>query len=54
MDRTKLIWLLVFVGGLIGSYIPALWGSSVFSMSSILFSGIGSIVGIWVAVKISD
>jgi hypothetical protein len=54
MDRSKLIWLGVFVGGAVGSYIPALWGSSLLSISSILLSGLGSIVGIWVAFKISD
>jgi hypothetical protein len=54
MDRSKLIWLGVFVGGAVGGYVPALWGGGVFSMSSIVLSGIGSIAGIWLAFKISD
>lgn len=48
---------LVIVGMLIGSYagsfLPMLWGESAFSMSSLFFSAIGGILGIWMAYKIA-
>lgn len=54
MDRSKLIWLGVFVGGAVGGYVPALWGSGVFSMSSVIFSGLGSILGIYLGFKLGE
>lgn len=41
------------IGGSIGSYIPALWGADMFSMSSILLGGLGTIAGIWVGFKMT-
>jgi len=35
------------VGSMIGSYIPVLFGASLFSMISIFGSFIGGIIGIW-------
>jgi len=43
----------MFVGGIIGGYIPLIWGSSYFSFSSIIFNAIGALVGIWVAFRIT-
>ncbi|MDZ8223939.1 hypothetical protein [Nostoc sp. ChiVER01] len=43
----------MFVGSTIGSYIPALWGGSVLSFTSILFSVIGGLVGIWLGYRVS-
>jgi hypothetical protein len=41
------------IGSGLGSYIPLLWGSaSMLSMSSVLFSGLGAIFGIWVGFKL--
>lgn len=42
-----LIWTGMFIGSTVGAYVPALWGTSVFSASSILFSTIGACVGIY-------
>ena len=53
MERNKLIWFGVFVGGALGGYIPALWGDSVFSIASIFGSAIGGFLGIWIMWKIS-
>lgn len=50
----KLIWIGLFVGSLTGSYIPVLWGDGVFSMSSIVLSGVGGIVGIVVGYKLGN
>jgi hypothetical protein len=53
MDSKRLMWLFVFIGGTIGSYIPVLWGDNAFSFASILCGGIGSIIGIYVAFKLT-
>lgn len=41
------------IGGIIGGYIPLLWGANYFSFASIFFNAIGAIVGIWIAFKLS-
>lgn len=41
------------IGSVVGGYIPLLWGDSFFSFTSILTSGIGSIIGIWLMYKIT-
>lgn len=51
-----IVYLLVFVGGLIGSYIPV-WlglGDGLFSVWGIIGGLIGSFAGIWVAYKIGQ
>jgi predicted alpha/beta hydrolase len=42
-----------FVGSSIGGFIPALWGDDLFSYSAVLFSGVGSIVGLWLGSRTS-
>jgi len=43
------------VFGLIaGGYLPVLWGASSFSLSSILFSVLGGIAGVWIGIRLSD
>ncbi|MFZ2621407.1 MAG: hypothetical protein WAX85_03335 [Minisyncoccia bacterium] len=51
MDRSKLIWLGLFLGSTIGGFIPSLWDSSLFSMSGVLGSAIGGFLGIWFGFK---
>lgn len=41
-------------GSFAGSYIPLLWGDSAFSVSSILFSVVGSIFGVWAGFKVAE
>lgn len=41
-----------FIGGLIGSFIPSLWGAGQFSMSSLVFFMIGGFFGIWIAYRL--
>jgi len=53
MDR-KMIWLGLFVGSGIGTYIPTLWGAGVFSLPSVILSAIGGVIGIWIGFKISQ
>ena len=42
------------LGGIVGAYVPELWGAGSFSLSSLLFSTLGGIAGIWLGVRISD
>jgi len=41
-----------FVGGLIGSFIPSLWGAGQLSISSVGFFMIGGFSGIWIAYRL--
>lgn len=54
MSPKSLVWIGAFVGGLVGGYIPALWGSDFLSFSSIILSTIGGLVGIWAGFKLSQ
>ena len=48
-----LIWAGIFVGSIIGSYVPTLWGADIFSFQSVVGSTIGSILGVWLGYKIA-
>lgn len=55
MSRKTLVWIGLGVGSTVGSLIPALWGgSALISISSIFFSGVGGILGIWAGWKAAD
>jgi hypothetical protein len=41
------------IGSCAGSYIPVLWGGSLFSMTSLLLGAAGGFVGIWIGYKIA-
>ncbi len=50
----KLIYLFLFIGSTIGGYAPLLWGGSAFSMSSLILSGVGGLVGIYVGYRFGE
>jgi len=50
----SIIWIGVVVGSIIGSFIPLIWHASLFSFSSVIFSGLGGIAGIWAGWKINQ
>jgi hypothetical protein len=54
MGKKTLIWAGMLIGSTIGSIIPSIWGAGMFSVSSVLGTGIGALLGIWVAYKLSD
>lgn len=54
MNSRSFIWFGLFVGSAIGSFIPELLGAGIFSFSSIMFSAIGGIAGIWLGFKLSQ
>lgn len=43
----------MLVGSVVGGFIPALWGAGMLSFSSIIFSSLGAMVGIYVAFKLT-
>jgi hypothetical protein len=51
--KTLIMTGMVF-GTYAGSYLPMLWGGSVFSMTSILWGGIGGFAGIWMGYKLAN
>ena len=53
MDSKHLVWIGMAIGSAVGGYIPALWDSSLFSISGIIGSMVGGIAGIWAGYKIS-
>jgi hypothetical protein len=49
-----LLMLMIFVGSIVGGMVPGLWHAGVFSLWGIVFSGLGAIAGIFVALWISN
>jgi hypothetical protein len=47
------IWIGILIGSTVGGFVPALWGADLLSFSAILFSGIGALVGLFVAYKLA-
>ena len=54
MERSKLIWIGLFVGSTIGGFIPSLWDSSFISMSGVIGTAIGGFVGIYLGFKLGE
>lgn len=54
MSTKTLIWIGVFAGSTIGSFLPMLWGDSALSFSSIILSTVGGLAGIWGGYKLSQ
>jgi hypothetical protein len=51
MER-RVIWLCAAGGSTIGSFVPAVWGASEMSLSSILFGVIGGVVGVMLGARL--
>jgi uncharacterized membrane protein YeaQ/YmgE (transglycosylase-associated protein family) len=54
MSSQPKTWIGATIGSTIGGMIPALWGAGIFSFSSIIFSAIGAIIGVYVAFKLAQ
>jgi len=54
MSRNQLIWILLTIGSLIGSYLPTLWGAGFLSISSVILSAVGGFAGIYLGFKLGD
>lgn len=53
MTSKQMIYLCVAIFSSIGSFLPAIWGDSLFSVSSAVFGMIGGLVGVYVGYKMS-
>jgi hypothetical protein len=53
MDK-RVLWMCLFAGSTVGSFVPEAWGASAFGLSSIVFGAVGGIAGVWVAARISE
>ncbi|MEZ4104137.1 MAG: hypothetical protein R3B60_02530 [Candidatus Paceibacterota bacterium] len=53
MESKRTIWLFAMVGGWLGGYLPLLWGAYGFSMSTIIFNGLGALAGIYIGFKLT-
>jgi len=53
MERSA-IGLLAFLGMTVGGFVPELWGAGMFSLSSLLFSALGGVAGVWFGVRLAD
>jgi len=51
MSSKAVYYLAAFIGSIVGAYVPSLWGTGVFSFSSVAFSAIGGIAGIVIVWK---
>jgi predicted MFS family arabinose efflux permease len=49
MGSRALVWVAIFIGSTIGGAIPTLWGGEMLTYTSLLLSGIGALVGLWIA-----
>ncbi len=54
MSKKTLIWIGIFVGSTIGSFIPSLWGVDLLSLSSMFWSAMGAVAGIWAGYKLGN
>ncbi|MCL4365742.1 hypothetical protein M1437_00765 [Patescibacteria group bacterium] len=54
MSSKVLVYLGMTIGSIVGGYIPTLFGAGLISYSSVLFSGIGAIIGVWIGYKLSN
>ncbi len=54
MDSSSHTWGYAAVGSIIGGFIPELWGAGMFSFSSLIFSTLGALLGIYFAFKMSS
>ena len=53
MDK-RVIWLCVGFGTIAGGFVPEAWGGSAFGGMSLLFSVLGGVAGLWVAVRLTS
>jgi hypothetical protein len=50
----SVIGLCATFGTIAGGYVPSLWGSGSFSLSSVVFAALGGVAGIWLGVRLSS
>lgn len=53
MSRKTMIMIGMIIGSIAGGYLPGLLGADAFSPTSLLGSGAGGILGIWIAFQLT-
>lgn len=53
MNSKSLVWISMVVGSVVGGFVPMLWGAGMFSVSGIVTSTAGGLVGIWAGYRMS-
>jgi hypothetical protein len=51
MRSRVFVWVAIFIGSTIGGAVPELWGGEMMSYTSLLLSGVGAVIGLWVGVN---
>lgn len=54
MTTKTCVWIGLFIGSTIGSYLPSLFGIGIFSGWSIILSAAGGIAGIWIGFRLGE
>lgn len=54
MSSKTMVWVGMFIGSFVGGYIPVLFGASFLSIWSLIGNGLGGIIGIFVAYKLTN
>jgi len=52
MSPKTMMTILVLVLSSAGSYLPVLWGGSIFGFASLIGGSVGAIAGIWLTFKL--
>ena len=53
MERSA-IGLLALIGTTVGAFVPEAWGAGTFSLSSLLFSALGGVAGVWFGARLAS
>jgi hypothetical protein len=53
MSSKLIIYFFLFIGSVVGAYVPKIWGADLFSISSLIFSSLGAIVGIVIGLNLT-
>ncbi|MFQ5452424.1 MAG: hypothetical protein ACE5DQ_02560 [Candidatus Paceibacterota bacterium] len=54
MSAKSIVMLAFVIGSSVGSYLPALFGASLFSYTSVILGAVGGVIGIYVGYKLSN
>ena len=53
MSRKTMVMIGMIVGSIVGGYVTILFGADFLSYGSIMGNGIGGLLGIWLALKLT-